>query len=205
MGQNIGGSTAGGGPFSKPDPDFAYKDRRKGRFTSTAGTWILDIAYKDRRKGRFTPTAGTWTLDFSSLCSGRATDVRSSRRATGPEEEGYIVVDAIPMRLSADSLSSPTAWNRACNRLRRRARRHISPLVETIPELPSELPSRRWQKLGKETGELNIGLVNEEEPSTALVLTHFHEDLYQQVYIDRSVNNETCHALLRSLPEEHFL
>ena len=74
--------------------------------------------------------------------------------------------------------------------LRERARRHIFPLVETIPELPSEPPSQRWQKLGKEMGEINMGLVNEKKTSAALVLTHFHEDLYQQVYIDRSVS--TC-------------
>ena len=52
-------------------------------------------------------------------------------------------------------------------------------------------------------GEINIGLVNEKEPSAALVLTHFHEDLYQQVYIDRSVNNETCHALPRTWGKLH--
>ena len=39
----------------------------------------------------------------------------------------------------------------------------------------------------------------------ALVLDHFHEDLYQEVYIDRSVNNETCHALLRFLLGEDYL
>ena len=84
-----------------------------------------------------------------------------------------------------------------------RARRHISPLVETIPELPSELPFRRWQKLGNEMIEVNMGLVNEKEPSAALVLTHLHEDLYEQVYVDRSVNNETCHA--RSLLGEDYM
>ena len=47
--------------------------------------------------------------------------------------------------------------------LRERARRHIFPLVETIPELPREPPSQRWQKLGKEMGEINMGLVNEKK------------------------------------------
>ena len=54
-------------------------------------------------------------------------------------------------------------------------------------------------------GEIDMGLVNEKEPSATLVFTHFHEDLYQQVYIDRSVNNETCHALLRSVLGEDYM
>ena len=88
------------------------------------------------------------------------------------------------------SSPSPTSWNQACNSIRGRARRHISPLVETIPELPSvgRSSERKWVKSP-------WLLVNDKEPSAALVLTHFHEDLYQQVYIDRSVNNETCPAL----------
>ena len=60
-----------------------------------------------------------------------------------------------------------------------RARRHISPLVETISELPSESPSKHWQKLGKEMGEINLGLVNEKETAATLMLIHIHEDLYQ--------------------------
>ena len=86
-----------------------------------------------------------------------------------------------------------------------RARRHISPLVETISELPSKSPSKHWQKLGKEMGEINLGLVNEKETTATLMLIHIHEDLYQQVYIDRSVSNVICHALQRSLLGEEYL
>ena len=64
-----------------------------------------DFAYKDWQKGCFTPTAGTWTLDYSSCSSGRATDVRSSRRATGPEEEAYIAVDGTSKRHSTNQSS----------------------------------------------------------------------------------------------------
>ena len=105
------------------------------------------------------------------------------------------------------SVTRPTSppWNRACNRLRGRTRRQISPLVDTVPELPSKPRSQSWQKLGKEMGEIIMGLVNEKESSAALVLTYFHEDLYQQGYIDRSVNSETCHALLRSQLGENYM
>ena len=96
---------------------------------------------------------------------------------------------------------SPTSWDRAYNKPRG-GRGTPLPLVETISGLPSELPSRRWQKFGKEMGEIN--LVNEKETPVAVMLTHFHEDLHQQVYIDRSVNNETCHALQRSLLGEVY-
>ena len=119
----------------KPDPDFISKD------------WW---------KGCFTPIVGTWTFEYSSCCSSRATDVRSSCRATGPEEEGYIAIDRTSECYSANQFPSPTSGTRVYNRLRGRVRRHISPLVETIPELPSEPPSQRWQNLGKEMGEITM-------------------------------------------------
>ena len=50
-------------------------------------------------------------------------------------------------------------------------------------------------------GEITMELVNEKDPSAALVLTHFHVDLYRKVYIDRSVTN----ALLRSLLGEDYM
>ena len=108
------------------------------------------------------------------------------RKATSPLTEHRSVT-------RPTSPSSPTSWDRAYNKPK-----------ETISGLPSELPSRRWQKLGKEMGEINMGLVNEKETPVAVMLTHFHGDLYQQVYIDGSVNNETCHALQRSLLGEDY-
>ena len=44
-----------------------------------------------------------------------------------------------------------------------------------------------------------MGLVDEQENTWMLIHTHFHGDLYQQVYIDRSVTNDTWHALLSSM------
>ena len=43
-------------------------------------------------------------------------------------------------------------------------------------------------------GSINMGLVHENLSSAALILTHFHGDLYQQVYIDSSV---TCRGRLQ--------
>ena len=53
----------------------------------------------------------------------------------------------------------------------------------------------------KGNGEITMELVNEKDPSAALVLTHFHVDLFRKVYIGRSVTN----ALLRSLLEEDYM
>ena len=157
-----------------------------------------------RWKGCYTPTAGKWTLDSSSCCSGRATDVRSSRRATGPEDEGFIAIDKTTEHDSADQSPITDILGSYPQQNQEEGEETHLPPLETISELPCKLPSQRWQKLVKEMGEINMGVVHEKEPSAALVLTHFHEDLYQQVYID-SVNNETCHALLRSLLGEDYL
>ena len=53
-------------------------------------------------------------------------------------------------------------------------------------------------------GTINMGLVDENLSSAALILTHFHGELYQQVHIDSSVTNDTCHALLRSMLGEDY-
>ena len=46
--------------------------------------------------------------------------------------------------------------------------------------------------------QINIGLVKQGTKSS-LVLTHFQGELYQQVIIDKRIDNETSHILQRSL------
>ena len=85
------------------------------------------------------------------------------------------------------------------------SRRFIASPLDNIADLSRELSSRRWQQLSKEMGAINMGLVDENLSSAALILTRFHGELCQQVYIDSSVTNDTCHALLRSMLDEDYL
>ena len=97
------------------------------------------------------------------------------------------------------SPTAPTRSERAQSRLKGRYRSFITPPLENITDFTRELPSRRWQQLPKEMGTINMGLVDEHFPSAALILTHFHGELYQQAYVDSSVPSDTSHALLRSV------
>ena len=89
------------------------------------------------------------------------------------------------------SPTTPPRWELAHARVKGRFRDYITPPLETIEPL-----SCRWQQLPKEMDKVNIGLVDEGSRST-LVITHLHGELYQQVVIDRRVDNDICHLLLR--------
>ena len=84
-----------------------------------------------------------------------------------------------------------------------------SGITSTLPLKTSQTcltsyPSQLWRQLPNIMGRINMGLVDEQENTWMLIHTHFHGDLYQQVYIDRSVTNDTWHALLSSLLGEDY-
>ena len=101
------------------------------------------------------------------------------------------------------SRTMPPCWELAHAQIKGMFRDYITPPLETIEELLHEPPSCRWQQLPMEMGKINIGLVDEDTRST-LVITHLHGDLYQQVVIDRRVDNNTGHLLLRSVFGNHY-
>ena len=93
---------------------------------------------------------------------------------------------------------SPTRWEIARSRIKGRFKDYITPPFDNIVDLPRKPASSRWQILLEEMGKINIGLV-EEGNRSVMVLTNFHGELYQQVVIDKTVDNATSHSLLRSL------
>ena len=99
------------------------------------------------------------------------------------------------------SLTTPTC---AQSRLKGRYRNFITPPLDNITDLPRELSSQRRQQLPQEMGAINMGLVDDNLPSAALILTHFHGELYQQVHIDSSVTIDTCHTLLGAMLGEDY-
>ena len=91
---------------------------------------------------------------------------------------------------------SPTRWEIARSRTKGRFKDYITPPFDNIADLPRKPASDRWQILQDEMGKINIGL---ERSRSVLVTTNFHGELYQQVVIDKTVDNATAHSLLRSL------
>ena len=94
----------------------------------------------------------------------------------------------------ATSPPSPTRWEIAT---RGRFKDYITPPVDNLTDLPRKLPSDRWQILPDDVGKINIGLEDRSRP--VLVITNFHRELFQQVVMDKTVDNTTGHSLLRSL------
>ena len=92
---------------------------------------------------------------------------------------------------------SPTRWEIARSRTKGRFKDYITPPVDNIADLPRKPASHRWQILPEEMGKINIGL--EDRSRSVLVITNFQRELFQQVVIDKTVDNATAHSLLRSL------
>ena len=92
---------------------------------------------------------------------------------------------------------SPRRWETARSRIRGRFREYISPPVDNIADLPRKPPSDTWQVLPDEMGKVNIGLAG--RSNAMLVISTCQGELFQQVVIDKAVDNATGHALLRSL------
>ena len=92
---------------------------------------------------------------------------------------------------------SPTRWEIARSRTKGRFKDYITPPVDNIADLPRKPASHRWQILPEEMGKINIGL--EDRSRSVLVITNFHGELFQQVVIDKTVDNATAHSLLMSL------
>ena len=92
---------------------------------------------------------------------------------------------------------SPRRWETARSRIRGRFREYISPPVEKIADLPREPATHVWQVLPDEMGKVNIGLAG--RSNSKLVITTSQGELFQQVVIDKAVDNTTGHALLKSL------
>ena len=92
---------------------------------------------------------------------------------------------------------SPRRWESARSRIRGRFRDYISPPVENIADLPREPAAHVWQVLPDEMGKVNIGLAG--RSINKLVITTSQGELFRQVVIDKTVDNTTGHALLKSL------
>ena len=92
---------------------------------------------------------------------------------------------------------SPRRWETARSRIRGRFREYISPPVDNIADLPRKPASDMWQVLPDEMGKVNIGLAG--RSNAMLVISTCQGELFQQVVIDKAVDNATGHALLRSL------
>ena len=166
-------------PVWNPDPDFAIQDRRKGCY--------IPVRFSDD----CTPTAVKWTLSSSPCSSGRATDaIRGSRRAGGPEEEGYFPVDATAER-DAPYQSDYANTLGACPE---------SDVVE-VQEIHHPSPGQHRRLAPRATFSAveaaPKGNGYYQLPSSALILT-------QQVYIDSGVTDDICHALLRSMLGEDY-
>ena len=74
---------------------------------------------------------------------------------------------------------------------------YISPPVDNIADLPRKPASETWQVLPDEMGKINIGLTGRNKP--LLVISTCQGELFQQVVIDKTVDNATGHSLLTSL------
>ena len=74
---------------------------------------------------------------------------------------------------------------------------YISPPVDNIADLPRKPASDNWQILPDEMGKISTGLEGRCKPM--LIITTFQGELFQQVVIDKTVDNATGHSLLRSL------
>ena len=98
---------------------------------------------------------------------------------------------------------SPTRWEKARSRIRGRFREYISPPVENIADLPRKPASETWQVLPEEMGKVNIGLAGRN--NAILVICTCQGELFQQVVIDKTVDNATGHALLRSLLGDGYI
>ena len=92
---------------------------------------------------------------------------------------------------------SPTRWETARSRIRGWFREYISPPVDNIADLPRKPASETWQVLPDEMGKINIGLTGRNKP--LLVISTCQGELFQQVVIDKTVDNATGHSLLTSL------
>ena len=115
--------------------------------------------------------------------------VAQKRKASSP----------LPPKTVTRPVSPPslTRWEKARSRIRGRFREYISPPVENIADLPRKPASETWQVLPDEMGKVNIGLASRN--NAILVICTCQGELFQQVVIDKTVDNATGHNLLRSL------
>ena len=94
---------------------------------------------------------------------------------------------------------SPTRWELARTKVKERFQNYITPLLEDMADLPVEPPSRGWQEIPKRMGRVNIRITDEGGARLMLVFTLLHQEFYQQVHIDKKVDSDTCHCLLKSV------
>ena len=113
--------------------------------------------------------------------------VAQTRKASSPLPPKTVTRPVSPL--------SPTRWEKARGRIR--FREYISPPVENIADLPRKPASETWQVLPDEMGNINIGLAGRNKP--ILVISTCQGELFQQVVIDKTVDNATGHILLMSL------
>ena len=62
--------------------------------------------------------------------------------------------------------------------------------MENIEDLPRMPPGHRWQKLPKDMGNCNIGVIDEDGQRPMLTITFLHQELYQHVLIDSKVDSD---------------
>ena len=121
--------------------------------------------------------------------------------STAPVEPPVTMVVPVEQVAQKTKASSPlppkTVTRPVRSRIRGRFREYISPPVDNIADLPRKPASETWQVLPDEMGKINIGLTG--RSNAILVICTCQGELFQQVVIDKTVDNATGHALLRSL------
>ena len=164
--------------------------------TATWGSVILIYRDKRKKRTRRKPCAP------GAVKGGRNQQLKCGRRFRPFEQLAQKIKATCPLMprqsMSPTSLSSPTRWEIVRDQVKGRFKDFITPPLENIADLPRNPASSRWQILPEGMGKINIGMV-EEGNRSVMVLTNSHGELYQQVVVNKTVDNATAHSLLISL------